>query len=62
MESAVLNTLSDVLSSMDDDQVTALIVLNLSATFDAIDHSILLSRLKDQFGVTGKLLDGLNLS
>ena len=48
---------NDILSSMDDGRVTTLTLLDISAAFDTIDHTILLRRLDDWFGVTGKALD-----
>ena len=36
---------NDILSLMDDGRVTALTLLDLSAAFETIDHTILLSRL-----------------
>ena len=42
---------------MDAGKVTALTLLDLSATFDTIDHTFLLSILDDWFGVTGKALN-----
>ena len=56
-ETALLKIHSDILSSMDDGRVTALTLLDLSAAFDTIDHTILLSRLDNRFGVSGKALD-----
>ena len=46
-----------IVSSMDDGRVTALTLLDLSAAFDTIDHTILLRRLGKWFGVSGKALD-----
>ena len=56
-ETALLKIHSDILASMDAGRVTALTLFDLSAAFDTIDHTILLSRLDDWFGVTGKALD-----
>ena len=56
-ETALLKIHNDILSSMDDGRVTALTMLDLSAAFDTIDHTILLSRLGNWFGVSEKALD-----
>ena len=56
-ETALLKIHNDILSSMDDGRVTALTLLDLSAAFDTIDHTILLRRLGNWFGVSGKALD-----
>ena len=56
-ETALLQIHNVILSSMDDGRVTALTLLDLSAAFDTIDHTILLRRLGNWFGVSGKALD-----
>ena len=54
---ALLKIHSDILASVDAGKVTTLTLLDLSAAFDTIDYTILLSRLDDWFGVTGKALN-----
>ena len=56
-ENALPKIHGDILTSMDAGKVTALTLLDLSAASDTIDHTILVSRLDDWFGVTGKALN-----
>ena len=51
-DTALLEIHNDILSSMDDSRVTALTLLDLSAAFDTVDHTILLRRLADTGVVT----------
>ena len=55
-ETAPLKIHSNILASMNASEVTALTLLDLFAAFDTIDHTIILSRLDDWFGVTWKAL------
>ena len=59
-ETAVLRVNNDILSAMDDGQITALVVLDLSAAFDTVDHKILLSRLQYHLGIHDIALDWCN--
>jgi hypothetical protein len=56
-ESALLTVHNDIICSMDGGKVTALVLLDLSAAFDTVDHSILLHRLKNWFGISGPALN-----
>ena len=47
---------SDIAEALDEGSMTALIMLDLSAAFDVIDHPILLKRLEFSFGIKEKAL------
>ena len=55
-ETALLSIKSDIHLSLSRGEATALVLLDLSAAFDTIDHSTLLSFLLDWFGVGGSTL------
>ena len=51
-ESALLNIHNDILLNMAKGSVTALTLLDLSASFDIIDHTIFLDRLNVYYGIS----------
>ena len=56
-ETTLLSIHNDLILAMDRGEVTPLILLDLSAAFDTVGHSILLHRLQDWFGIHGTSLD-----
>ncbi|XP_072019691.1 uncharacterized protein [Amphiura filiformis] len=52
-ESALACVHNDFLRALDDQKAVMLLMLDLSAAFDTVDHRIMLQRLQDDFGVTG---------
>jgi hypothetical protein len=55
-ETAILRVLNDVLCSADRGDLTILVLLDLSAAFDVINHDLLLSRLQYEMGITESAL------
>ena len=58
-ETALVKISNDLLLSADNKNVSILVLLDLSAAFDTIDHCILIDRLKDCFGLDGTVLNWL---
>ena len=50
-ESALLRLVNDLLDGMENQEVSAVIAIDLSAAFDTVDHDILLDVLHSQYGV-----------
>ena len=55
-ETALLYVQNDILASLDAGYYTTLLLLDLSAAFDTIDHSIFNHRLQHFFGISSKAL------
>ena len=58
-ETALLKVKNDLLMSMDNQRVTFLVLLDLSAAFDTVCHQIVVDRLHSKFRVSGTVLEWL---
>ena len=56
-ETALLRVKEDIVKALDCNKAVFLIMLDLSAAFDTIDHSILFNRLAADFGIKGTVLN-----
>lgn len=56
-ETALVKVTNDLLLSVDSGNCTALVLLDLRAAFDTVDHGILLDRLSQWAGIRGTVLE-----
>ena len=56
-ETALVRVQNDVLEAIDHQQCVLLVLLDLSAAFDTVDHNVLVRRLECRFGVTGNAIE-----
>ena len=55
-ETALVSVHGDILRAIDDNKCILLIMFDLSAAFDTVDHKILLRRLSCRLGISGSAL------
>ena len=59
-ETAFLKLMNDIMLAMDSKCVTPLVLLDLSAAFDTINHEILINQLQNKVGLQGAVLNLYN--
>ena len=60
METALLKIKADILEDIDNQCVTEILLLDLSAAFNTVSEDILINCLHHQFGITGTALTWIN--
>ena len=55
-ETAVISVTNDIIRAVDRGEVTALVLLDLSAAFDTVDHQTLINVLRERFAIDGVAL------
>jgi len=56
-ETALLKIISDLRCNLDSHKILVLVLLDLSAAFDTVDHHILLNRLQHMVGLSGTVFN-----
>jgi hypothetical protein len=59
IETALVKVFDDILCAVDSKKCVLLVLLDMSAAFDTIDHNIMLQRLQLLFGISGQALEWL---
>ena len=59
-ETALLKVQNDILMSLDKGKFVALVMIDVSAAFDTVEHQSLLNRFDQEFGIRGKALQWLH--
>jgi hypothetical protein len=55
-ETGLLKVQNDILCAIDNKKAVVLVLLDLSAAFDTVDHDMLLHRMSTRLGVKGNVL------
>ena len=55
-ETAMVKIIDDIYKIISEGDLVAVVLLDLSAAFDTVDHKILVDRLQTDFGITGNVL------
>jgi hypothetical protein len=53
----MLKVQNDILIAIDNQKCVVLLLLDMSAPFDTVDHEILLERMSKRFGIKDKVLE-----
>ena len=56
-DTALIKIQLDIFAAMDNQHVTLLVMLDLSAAFDTVNHEMLLNKTASRFGISGIVLD-----
>ncbi|PIK39502.1 hypothetical protein BSL78_23656 [Apostichopus japonicus] len=56
-ETALIRVNNDILTALDNGMITALVLLDLSAAFDTVDHDVLIFRLRNHLGLRDTALN-----
>ena len=59
-ETAILNIFDNIWTTMENNKLTSIMCLDLSAAFDTVNHSILLEVMRNYFGIADMALDWIS--